>query len=209
MYRARDERLDRDVALKVLSPTLLHDETFLYRFQREARLLSKLNHPNIATVHDFDTVNTTSFLVTRSFIKGQTLNAKLSAGPLPEAEVLRLAAQLLDGLQAAHQEGIVHRDLKPGNLRETPDGRLKILDFGLACIPLTNLDSTQSTAGIVGTLPYMAPEQLQGEAVDARTDIYSTGVVLYELATGATALRRKLWSAFDGCHYSSLRYSTP
>jgi serine/threonine protein kinase/tetratricopeptide (TPR) repeat protein/TolB-like protein len=183
VYRARDERLDRDVALKVLSPTLLHDETFLYRFQREARLLSKLNHPNIATVHDFDTVNATSFLV-MEFIKGQTLNTKLSAGPLPEAEVLRLAAQLLDGLQAAHQEGIVHRDLKPGNLRETPDGRLKILDFGLARIPLTNLDSTQSTAGVVGTLPYMAPEQLQGEAVDARTDIYSTGVVLYELATG-------------------------
>jgi eukaryotic-like serine/threonine-protein kinase len=183
VYRARDERLDRDVALKVLSPDLLHDETFLYRFQREARLLSKLNHPNIATVHDFDTVNGISFLV-MEFIKGQSLNSKLSAGPLLEPEVVRLALQLLDGLQAAHQEGIIHRDLKPGNLRETPDGRLKILDFGLARFSQSSLDSTQSTAGVVGTLPYMAPEQLRGDPVDPRTDIYAAGVVLYELATG-------------------------
>jgi eukaryotic-like serine/threonine-protein kinase len=183
VYRARDERLDRDVALKVLSPNLLHDETFLYRFQREARLLSKLNHPNIATVHDFNTVDGISFLV-MELIKGKTLSSKLSEGPLRESEVVRLALQLLDGLQAAHQEGIVHRDLKPGNLRETPDGRLKILDFGLARISQSNLDSTQSTAGIVGTLPYMAPEQLRGDPIDARTDIYSAGVVLYELATG-------------------------
>jgi len=183
VYRARDERLDRDVALKVLSPTLVHDDTFLYRFRREARLLSKLNHPNIATVHDFDTVNDTSFLV-MELIKGQTLNRRLSNGPLPESEILRLATQLLDGLEIAHREGIVHRDLKPGNLLETPDGRLKILDFGLARILRSDLDSTQSTAGIVGTLPYMAPEQLQGDPVDARTDIYSTGVVLYELSTG-------------------------
>lgn len=183
VYRARDERLDRNVALKVLSPTLAHDATFLYRFRREAHLLSKLNHPNIATVHDFDTVNDTSFLV-MEFIEGQTLNRRLSSGPLCELEIVRLTTQLLDGLDAAHREGIVHRDLKPGNLRETPDGRLKILDFGLARIQRTDLDSTQSTAGIVGTLPYMAPEQLQGDPVDARTDIYSTGVVLYELATG-------------------------
>jgi serine/threonine protein kinase/tetratricopeptide (TPR) repeat protein len=183
VYRAHDEKLDRDVALKVLAPALVHDETFLYRFRREAHLLSKLNHPNIATVHDFDTVNGITFLV-MEFIKGRTLNRKLSAGPLPENEILRLAVQLLEGLEAAHQAGIVHRDLKPGNLRETPDGRLKILDFGLARNLPSDLDSTQSTAGVVGTLPYMAPEQLQGYPVDARTDIYSTGVVLYELSTG-------------------------
>jgi tetratricopeptide (TPR) repeat protein/class 3 adenylate cyclase/TolB-like protein len=183
VYRARDQRLDRDVALKVLAPKLAHDDTFLYRFRREAHLLSKLNHPNIATVHDFDTANDTSFLV-MEFIKGQTLTHKLSSGPVPQSEILRLATQLLDGLEAAHREGIVHRDLKPGNLRETPDGRLKILDFGLARIQPREQDSTQSTGGIVGTLPYMAPEQLQGDSIDARTDIYSTGVVLYELATG-------------------------
>src|SRR5580658_1668011 len=191
VYRAHDERLDRDVALKILSPALLHDDTFLYRFRREAHLLSKLNHPNIATVHDFDTVNGTSFLV-MEFIKGETLNRKLSAGPLCESEIRCLAIQLLDGLQAAHQEGIVHRDLKPGNLRETPDGRLKILDFGLARIFRSDPDSTQSTAGIVGTLPYMAPEQLQGNPVDARTDIYSSGVLLYELATGQRPFTERL-----------------
>jgi serine/threonine protein kinase/tetratricopeptide (TPR) repeat protein/TolB-like protein len=183
VYRAHDQRLDRDVALKVLAPRLARDSTFLHRFRREAHLLSKLNHPNVATVHDFDTVNDTSFLV-MELIKGQTLTQKLSTGCMPESEVLRLAKQLLDGLEAAHREGIVHRDLKPGNLLETPDGRLKILDFGLARVVRLDLDSTQSTGGVVGTVPYMSPEQLQGDPVDVRTDIYSTGVVLYELATG-------------------------
>jgi serine/threonine protein kinase/tetratricopeptide (TPR) repeat protein/TolB-like protein len=183
VYRARDERLDRDVALKVLSPALLHDSTFIHRFRREALLLSKLNHPNVAVIHDFDTVEGITFLV-MELIKGEPLNHKIARGPLKESEILWLTVQLLDGLQAAHQEGIVHRDLKPGNLRETPDGRLKILDFGLACTLRSDVESTQSTGGIVGTLPYMAPEQLQGESLDARTDIYATGVVLYELATG-------------------------
>jgi serine/threonine protein kinase/tetratricopeptide (TPR) repeat protein len=186
VYRAHDERLERDVALKVLSPALVDDEGFLARFRREARLLSKLNHPNIATVHEFDTVNGTSFLV-MEFIKGETLDRKIKTGPMRESEILRLGIQLLQGLQAAHAEEIIHRDLKPGNLRETPGGLLKILDFGLARIVQSETETTQSTAatsGVVGTLPYMAPEQLQGDPVDARTDIYSTGVVLYELATG-------------------------
>lgn len=186
VYRAHDERLERDVALKVLSPALVDDQEFLARFRREARILSKLNHPNIATVHDFDSVDGTSFLV-MEFIKGETLDHKLKTGPLPESEVLRLGKQLMEGLQAAHSEGIIHRDLKPGNLREAPGGLLKILDFGLARIvkddiaaTVTNMDSD----GVAGTLPYMSPEQLQGESLDARTDIYSSGVVLYELATG-------------------------
>jgi serine/threonine protein kinase/tetratricopeptide (TPR) repeat protein len=186
VYRARDERLERDVALKVLSPDLLHEAGFLSRFRREARLLSKLNHPNIATVHDFDVVDGTSFLV-MELVQGETLDQKLAAGPLGESEILRLVIQLLQGLRAAHEEGVIHRDLKPNNLKETPDGRLKILDFGLARIVQTDIEATQSTtatAGIVGTLPYMSPEQLQGDQVDVRTDIYSTGVVLYELATG-------------------------
>ena len=186
VYRAHDERLDRDVALKVLSPELAGDQEFLARFRREARTLSKLNHPNVATVHDFDTEGGTSFIV-MELVQGKSLTEKIRNGPLTENEVVRLAVQFLDGLRAAHSEGIIHRDLKPGNLRETLDGRLKILDFGLARTLQSDLEVTQSiasTTGVVGTLPYMAPEQLRGEYVDARTDIYSAGVVLYELATG-------------------------
>jgi eukaryotic-like serine/threonine-protein kinase len=187
VYRALDERLDREVAVKVLSPALSSDKDFLARFHREARTLSKLNHPNIATVHDFDTEDGTSFLV-MELVRGTSLLDKIRSGPLSEKEVVRLALQLLDGLRAAHAEGIIHRDLKPGNLRETRDGRLKILDFGLARTLESDLDVTQSvatTSGAVGTLPYMAPEQLRGEDADARTDLYSVGVVLYELATSS------------------------
>src|SRR5580765_3063323 len=187
VYRAHDERLDRDVALKVLSPELAGDREFLARFRREARTLSKLNHPNIATVHDFDTDAGTSFIV-MELVRGTSLIDKIRTGPIPEPELLRLATQLLDGLGAAHAEGIIHRDLKPGNLRLTLDGRLKILDFGLAHTVQSDLNITQSvasTTGVVGTLPYMAPEQLRGEIADVRTDIYSAGVVLYELATGS------------------------
>jgi serine/threonine protein kinase/tetratricopeptide (TPR) repeat protein len=187
VYRAHDERLDRDVALKVLSPDLVGDNEFLVRFRREARTLSKLNHPNVATVHDFDTEAGTSFIV-MELVQGKSLIDKIRTGPLPEKELLRLALQLLDGLSAAHSEGIIHRDLKPGNLRETLDGRLKILDFGLARTLQSDMDVTQSirtTTGVVGTLPYMAPEQLRGEYADVRTDLYSAGVVLYELATGS------------------------
>ena len=187
VYRAHDERLDRDVALKVLSPELSGDQEFLARFRREARTLSKLNHPNVATVHDFDTEAGTSFIV-MELVQGKSLIETIRNGPLAENQLVRLAVQLLDGLRAAHAEGIIHRDLKPGNLRETLDGRLKILDFGLARTLQTDMDVTQSiasTTGVVGTLPYMAPEQLRGEYIDARTDIYSAGVVLYELATGS------------------------
>src|ERR1700751_1050604 len=187
VYRAHDERLDRDVALKVLSPELSGDQEFLARFRREARTLSKLNHPNVATVHDFDTEAGTSFIV-MELVQGKSLIETIRKGPSAENELVRLAVQLLDGLRAAHAEGIIHRDLKPGNLRETLDGRLKILDFGLALTLQSDMDVTQSiasTTGVVGTLPYMAPEQLRGEYIDARTDIYSAGVVLYELATGS------------------------
>ena len=186
VYRAHDERLDRDVALKVLAQGLADDKEFVARFRREARTLSKLNHPNIATVHDYDSDAGTSFLV-MELIQGPSLASKVRSGPVPEDEIVRLGLQLLQGLRAAHAEGIIHRDLKPGNLCETLDGRLKILDFGLARTMQSDLDVTQSFAtstGMVGTLPYMAPEQLRGELVDARTDLYSAGVVLYQLATG-------------------------
>lgn len=188
VFRAHDERLDRDVALKVLPPGTLTDENARRRFRKEALTLSKLNHPNIGTVFDFDTQDGMDFLV-MELIPGVTLDKKLGASALPEKEVVRLGAQLTEGLAAAHAEGVIHRDLKPGNLRLTPDGRLKILDFGLAKLlrPVSDAAPTESvshTHGAVGTLPYMAPEQLRGEPADERSDIWAAGAVLYEMATG-------------------------
>jgi non-specific serine/threonine protein kinase len=188
VYRARDERLDREVAIKILAPGLLADESARKRFRHEALALSKFNHPHIATIYDFDTEAGADFIVTE-MIPGTTLAEKIVAGPLPEKELIQVAEQLADGLAAAHDLGILHRDLKPANLRLTPDGRLKILDFGLA-MPLpaspdtTTADSDALPPPLAGTLAYMSPEQLRGEPVDARSDLYSAGTVLYELATG-------------------------
>ena len=187
VYRARDERLDRDVALKVLPESMLADAAALKSFRKEAHALSKLSHPNIATVHDFDVQDGVTFLV-MEFIPGETLDKMLSGGPLSEKEVVRLGAQLAQGLEAAHSVGLIHRDLKPSNLRVTPDRRLKILDFGLAKLAQpSELDVTESITGtnqVAGTVPYMAPEQLRGEPADKRSDIYSAGAVLYEMSTG-------------------------
>lgn len=188
VYRAHDDQLDRDVAVKVLPRGSLADETARKRFRKEALALARLNHPNIATVHEFGTQDGSDFLVTE-FIAGITLDSKLARGPLPPAEVVRLGAQLAAGLAAAHQQGIIHRDLKPGNLRITVDGRLKILDFGLAQFmpqaseqgQTVTLTKSQETSG---TLPYMSPEQLSGEGADARSDIWAAGTVLYEMSTG-------------------------
>jgi len=188
VFRAHDQHLDRDVAIKVLPPGTLGDETARKRFRKEALALSKLNHPNIATIHDFDSQQGVDFLV-MEYIPGITLSEKLAAGPLPEKKVVALGIQLAEGLSAAHERGVVHCDLKPGNLRVTSDERLKILDFGLAKLRLTatptattvSLTETQTMAG---TLPYMAPEQLRGEVSEARTDIWAAGAVLYEMATG-------------------------
>jgi len=184
VYRAHDERLDRDVALKVLPAGTLTDERARRRFHSEGLALSKLNHPNIQTVHDYDTQGSIDFLVTE-YVPGITLSDKLAAKGLPEQEVLRLGQQLAEGMAAAHTQGIVHRDLKPSNLRLTPDGRLKILDFGIAKLvePLSDSTVTHSVT-VVGTPLYMAPEQKLGEPVDARTDIYSAGLVLREMVTG-------------------------
>jgi eukaryotic-like serine/threonine-protein kinase len=188
VYRAHDEQLERDVGIKVLPAGSLTDKSARKRFRKEALSLAKLNHPNIATVHEFGTESNTDFLVTE-FIEGITLDSKLASGALPVDEVIRLGIQLTDGLSAAHERGIVHRDLKPANLRLTPDGRLKILDFGLAQFmpQVTDLTLTATATNsheVSGTLPYMAPEQLRGEKADARNDIWSTGAVLYEMATG-------------------------
>jgi len=188
VYRARDERLERDVALKVLPAGALADEETRKRFRREALSLSKLNHPNIATIHDFNTERDVDFLA-MEYISGVTLREKSLAGALPEAEVVTLGRQAAAALEAAHEQGIIHRDLKPGNIMVTPKGLLKVLDFGLAKLfqpsgtPERTMTLTGST-GLTGTLPYMAPEQLDGREVDARTDIHALGAILHELVTG-------------------------
>ncbi len=191
VYLAHDEELERSVALKVLPPGMLAEESARRRFRKEALALAKLNHPNIATVHEFGNEEDVDFLVTE-YIAGETLDQKLAGGALAEKEVVRMGSQLAQGLEAAHTEGIVHRDLKPGNLRITRDGRLKILDFGLAqLMPKAGEADAAATLthsqALVGTLPYMAPEQLRGEETDTRSDIWSAGAVLYEMATGRRA----------------------
>ena len=192
VYRAHDEHLQRDVAVKVLPPGTFADDTARKRFRKEALALSKLNHPNIGMVFDFDTQDGIDFLV-MEFIPGQTVDKKIAGGPLPEGEVSRLGMQLAEGLAAAHDQGVVHRDLKPGNLLVTPDGRLKILDFGVAKLiePVGQAGVTieSVTQAVSGTLPYMAPEQLRGERIDARTDIHAAGMVIYEMATGQRPFR--------------------
>ena len=187
VYRARDEQLDRDVALKLLPPGMLRDEKARRRFRNEALLLAKLNHPNIATVHEFDTEGGADFLVMEC-VAGTSLAQKLETGPLPEKELLLIATQVAQALEEAHERGIVHRDLKPGNIVIAPKDRAKVLDFGIAKLlrPAGDTDPTQSITGSYGggTLPYMSPEQLRGEAAGARSDIFSFGAVLYEMATG-------------------------
>jgi serine/threonine protein kinase/tetratricopeptide (TPR) repeat protein len=188
VYLAYDEQLQREVAVKVISSGLLTDESARRRFRQEALALAKLNHPNIETAHEFGSQGTIDFLVTE-YVLGTTLDERLVTGSLSPKDVARLGTQLAQGLSAAHEHGIVHRDLKPANLRLTPDGRLKILDFGLARLISkdseleTTLTLTQSGA-VTGTLPYMAPEQLRGEGADERSDIWACGAVLYEMGTG-------------------------
>jgi len=196
VYRARDEHLDRDVAIKVLPAGTLREEESRGRFHGEAMALSKLAHPNIANIYDFDTQDGIDFLVTE-YVPGLNLSDKLAEGPLPEKDVVELGMQLAEGLAAAHSQGVVHRDLKPGNLRVTPDDRLKILDFGLAVRLIPASDVTKSTAspgslGFAGTLRYMAPEQLLGDPLDARSDLYSAGTVLYEMACGRLPFEEQL-----------------
>jgi eukaryotic-like serine/threonine-protein kinase len=189
VYRAHDEQLDRDIALKVLHSGTLADDAARKLFRKEALALAKLNHPNIETIFEFSSQDEVDFLA-MELIAGQPLSEKLKDGPLPQSEMLRLGGQLAEGLAAAHDQNIIHRDLKPANLFVTPDGRLKILDFGLAKLFHPNLsdDMTQSIAlgagTVSGTIPYMSPEQLRGLSIDPRSDIYAAGAVLYEMATG-------------------------
>ena len=206
VYRAYDNKLKRELAIKVLAPGILNDTASRNRFRNEALILSRLNHPSIQIIYDFDTVDGCDLLVSE-FVRGTSLDAQIRAGTLSEKEVIRLGIQLAEGLSAAHAAGVLHRDLKPANLRAMADGRLKILDFGLATllrVEMTTLSTASDSvvdlpSGLSGTLPYMSPEQLLAEVVDERSDIYSAGVVLFELSTGrlpfTSALIPKLTNA--------------
>jgi Tol biopolymer transport system component len=188
VYLATDLHLDRPVAVKVLRSGTVGNEAARKRFRREALALSRFSHPNIATIHDFDSQDDVDFLV-MEYVPGLDLHELIKQGPMAEDEIVRLGLQLVSGLDAAHREGILHRDLKPANIRVTPDGHLKILDFGLAKLLGTEgrdliSDTLTRDGRLVGTLAYMAPEQLRGENADERTDVYSAGVLLYEMVTG-------------------------
>jgi len=195
VYRARDQRLNRDVALKVLPPGKLGFDAPRKRFRKEALALAKLNHPNIGTVYDFDNQDGIDFLV-MEYIPGETLGQRLAKGTVPEKEWISIGLQIAAALEEAHEHGIVHQDLKPGNIMVTPKGQVKVLDFGLAQLldagTGAEVTATLTESDGAGTLPYMAPEQLRGDPVDARTDIFSTGIVLYEMSAGQRPFREKL-----------------
>jgi serine/threonine-protein kinase len=187
VYRARDERLGRDVALKILRLEG-RDPAAGERLRREARTLSQLSHPGISTVHDVESADGFDFIV-MELVLGETLSARLTRGPLSGEQARAYGAEIADALGAAHDRGVIHRDLKPGNVMIDERGRLKILDFGLALYRPSAATGTDTTAdalsgALVGTLPYMSPEQLLGRSLDARADLYSLGVILYEMAAG-------------------------
>ena len=195
VYLARDETLDRQVALKVLPTGSLADETARKRLRNEALALAKLSHPNIETIYELGSQDGVDFLVTE-YVAGATLADRIASGPLPESELLKIAAQIGSALEEAAGNGLVHLDLKPRNMMLTPKGQVKLLDFGLARIMKPNDGDNARSANAmtvpVGTPPYMAPEQLSGGRLDSRTDIYAVGVCLYELATGRTPFRGNL-----------------
>src|SRR5713226_2282264 len=188
VYRARDTRLGREVAIKVLPEALARDADRLRRFEQEARTIAALNHPNILAIHGIGTHDGAPFLVSE-LLEGMTLREKLEAGPLPVRRAIEYALGIAHGLAAAHEKGIVHRDLKLENVFLTRDGRVKVLDFGLAKLvrpeeshqTVLTLATPATLPGMVmGTVGYMSPEQVKGEPSDARSDIFSFGAVLYE-----------------------------
>ena len=198
VYRAKDTRLGRDVALKILPESFARDSDRLRRFEQEARAVAALNHPNILAIHDIGQHDGSPFLVSE-LLEGESLRAWLDRGALPQRKTIEYGVQIAYGLAAAHDKGIVHRDLKPENIFVTKDGRIKILDFGLAKLAQkagaepdeATLTSSHTAAGMVmGTASYMAPEQVRGEPADPRSDIFAFGAVLYEMLSGARAFRR-------------------
>ena len=199
VYRARDTRLDRTVAIKVLPDSLASDADRLQRFEQEARVLSTVNHPNLLAIYDVGAQSGTHYLVSE-FLEGQTLREAMGAGPLPSRKVSEYGLQIANGLSAAHDKGVVHRDLKPENIFVTPNEHVKILDFGLAKLSegAASLQASNATltspaltaAGtVMGTVGYMSPEQVRGQAVDHRADIFSFGAILYEMASGKRAFK--------------------
>src|SRR5256712_7122876 len=202
VYRARDTKLGRDVALKLLPPLFTADADRAARFEREARLLASLNHPHIGAIYGFEDAGNVPALVLE-LVEGDTLDDRLRGGRLPLSEALAFAQQIADALEAAHRAGIIHRDLKPSNIKITPDGVVKVLDFGLAKAlaaegsgPDLSTSPTMTAGGtmvgvILGTAAYMSPEQARGQPVDKRTDIWAFGCVLFEMLTGSSAFLRK------------------
>ncbi len=204
VYRARDKRLNRDVAIKILPELFAGDPDRLARFEREAQLLAALNHPNIAHIHGLEESHTRSGhlglrALVMELVEGPTLAERLAAGPMSLDEALPIARQITDALEAAHAQGIVHRDLKPANIKIDPSGVVKVLDFGLAkgtgpgsspnltTSPTITSPAMTHAGMILGTAAYMAPEQARGKAVDHRADIWAFGVVLFEMITGTRA----------------------
>ena len=190
VFRAHDEQLQRDVAVKILPTGLFADDATRKQFRKEALAVGKLSHPNIAMAFDFGDEGGIDYLVTE-YIPGVNLDQMLAQQAPPQKTVLELGIQLASGLEAAHRENVIHRDLKPGNIRVNPDGQLKILDFGLAKlvepIEVAETANLNTSLSLSGTMPYMAPELLRAEAADARSDIWAAGAVLYEMATGKRA----------------------
>src|SRR5271165_706798 len=197
VYRAHDTRLDREVAIKVLPEYLTYDSERLRRFEQEARAAAALNHPNILAVYQMATHEGVSYMVTE-LLEGETLRERLRRGPIPLRKAIDYAVQIAHGLAAAHDKGIVHRDLKPENLFVTKDGRVKILDFGLAKLVQprdasgaeATLASGTEPGMVMGTVGYMSPEQVRGKTADHRSDIFSFGTVLYEMVTGKHTFRK-------------------
>lgn len=196
VYRARDPRLAREVAIKVLPPGGAADSERMRRFEQEARATAALSHPNILAVFDIGSQDSSPYIVSE-LLEGEPLRARLIGGALPVRKAVDYAIQIARGLAAAHDQGIFHRDLKPENLFITRDGHVKILDFGLAKLtmpepglsPEATLDSVTGRGVLLGTLGYMSPEQCRGAAVDARSDLFSFGAVLYEMLSGSRAFR--------------------
>jgi len=208
VYRARDTRLDRTVAIKVLPHHVSGDPALHERFEREARTVAALNHPHICTLHDVGRQDGTDFIVLE-YLDGETLAARLAKSPLPLDQVLAIAIQIADALNRAHRAGVIHRDLKPGNIMLTKSGA-KLLDFGLAkvtqavvaasglSIAPTGITPVTMQGTILGTLQYMAPEQIEGQEADARTDLFAFGCVLYEMVAGTPAFHGNTQASLIG-----------
>src|SRR5215467_4405658 len=201
VYRARDLKLKREVAIKILPEEFARDADRVSRFQREAEVLASLNHPNIAGIHDLQEANGSRYLVLE-LVEGETLADRLRRGPIPLDEAVPIANQIVAALEAARERGSIHRDLKPANIMLTARGKVKVLDFGLAKVYSEGLAGMvlsqggtailkDSDEGAVGTPAYMSPEQVRGKSLDKRTDIWSFGCVFYELLTGQAAFAGK------------------